>query len=61
MLSEGCQGEAVKAVQTKLHLAPTGIFDRPLTLAVEQFQEAHPECAGVDGIVGPKTAAALGV
>jgi hypothetical protein len=62
-LWRGDRGTRVKRLQTALAAAgldpgkPDGIFGRQTRSAVIAFQEAHDLTA--DGIVGPKTAAAL--
>jgi peptidoglycan hydrolase-like protein with peptidoglycan-binding domain len=58
----GDRGERVKAIQERLAVAGylsdnNGVFDRAMLEAVLQFQQA--EGLAVDGIVGPKTLAAL--
>jgi peptidoglycan hydrolase-like protein with peptidoglycan-binding domain len=59
MLAKGSQGEAVKAVQTKLGIAADGVFGESMDAAVKRFQRQHGLL--VDGIVGPQTRAALGL
>lgn len=58
----GDRGEQVKTIQKRLAVAGylsdnNGVFDRSMLEAVLQFQQA--EELAVDGIVGPKTLAAL--
>lgn len=49
-------------LQKALHLYPDGIFGEITKNAVIAFQKAHAkECGDADGVVGPKTWAALGV
>lgn len=50
--------EAVKAVQTALHMPQTGDYDQFVVDEVMDFQRAH-KLVPVDGIVGPMTARAL--
>jgi hypothetical protein len=65
MLREGSGGIEVAVLQAMLNtwggyaLAVDGSFGAKTKAAVEAFQEAHPACRGVDGIVGPMTKAAL--
>ena len=56
-LTPGAKGDAVKWVQRKLGVAPSGTFDKALLLAVSSFQTKHGLVA--DGIVGPKTFAVM--
>jgi peptidoglycan hydrolase-like protein with peptidoglycan-binding domain len=58
-LQTGSSGTAVKALQSALGLKPTGRFTAAVTRAVKAFQRNHG--LTVDGIVGPQTAAALGL
>ena len=64
LLRIGARGEAVRRLQLALgqvgwRLTPDGIFGRVTAIAVEQFQELHRLVP--DGVVGPRTWAALGV
>lgn len=54
----GMHGASVKTVQKHVHVPIDGIFGRQTLLGVEKFQRAHGLVQ--DGIVGPKTAAAMG-
>jgi peptidoglycan hydrolase-like protein with peptidoglycan-binding domain len=58
-LQTGSSGSAVKALQSALGLKPTGRFTASVTRAVKAFQRKSG--LAVDGIVGPQTAAALGL
>lgn len=58
-IRKGSRGEDVKTLQTKLNLMADGIFGKLTDEAVREFQKANG--LTVDGIVGPKTWAALGV
>ncbi len=53
----GQSGEDVKTMQRQLGIAQTGTFDAPTLRAVKDFQAKHG--LQVDGLVGPKTQAAL--
>jgi peptidoglycan hydrolase-like protein with peptidoglycan-binding domain len=62
LLQEGSQGEAVRAVQSRLdqlgdQLATDGIFGPATKNAVREFQTTHNLAS--DGVVGPKTWGAL--
>lgn len=57
-LKKGSRGQEVKTLQQKLHLIDDGIFGVLTEEAVKEFQKANGLTA--DGIVGPKTWAALG-
>ncbi len=64
VLRIGTRGEAVRRLQEALcavgwRLTPDGIFGLSTAIAVEQFQELHG--LAPDGVVGPKTSAALAV
>lgn len=58
-LKIGSKGIEVKNLQTKLNLIADGIFGRLTEEAVRDFQRSKGLTA--DGIVGPKTWAALGI
>lgn len=58
-IKKGCRGDLVATLQRKLNLIPDGIFGAITDEAVRDFQKSH--ALTVDGIVGPKTWAALGV
>ena len=58
-LKRGSRGEDVKTLQRKLNLVADGIFGQLTEEAVREFQKSHS--LAVDGIVGAKTWAALGV
>ena len=57
-LKVGSKDAEVKYLQQKLKVTPTGLFDLPTEKAVKVLQKKHGLL--VDGIVGPKTWAALG-
>lgn len=57
LLRAGLSGNDVKAMQEKLGIAATGTFDAATLRAVKDFQSKHG--LQVDGLVGPKTLAAL--
>lgn len=58
-LKKGSRGASVKTLQTKLNLLADGIFGNLTDEAVREFQKANG--LTVDGIVGDKTWAKLGV
>lgn len=58
-LQLGSSGPAVVLVQKKLHLAADGSFGPLTEQAVKRYQRGHGLTA--DGVVGPRTASALGV
>jgi peptidoglycan hydrolase-like protein with peptidoglycan-binding domain len=58
-LTAGASGQGVTALQGALGIRQTGVFDARTQRAVIRFQRAHG--LEVDGIVGPQTAAALGL
>jgi hypothetical protein len=58
-LSAGSSGSAVSALQAALGTAQTGRYTASTARAVRKFQRAHG--LTVDGVVGPQTAAALGL
>jgi hypothetical protein len=58
-LSAGAAGNAVSALQAALGLRQTGKFTATTARAVRSFQRKNG--LTVDGIVGPQTAAALGL
>jgi hypothetical protein len=58
-LSAGAAGNAVSALQGALGIRQTGRFTSSTARAVRSFQRKHG--LTVDGIVGPQTAAALGL
>ncbi|HMJ33542.1 MAG TPA: transglycosylase family protein [Baekduia sp.] len=58
-LAAGSSGSSVTALQAALGVSQTGRFGTATARAVRKFQRAHG--LTVDGIVGPQTAAALGL
>lgn len=56
---KGSRGEDVALLQRKLSLIPDGIFGPLTEEAVRDFQKSR--CLEADGIVGPRTWAALGI
>jgi hypothetical protein len=56
-LREGASGESVRWIQLRLGVSPDGKFGPVTDAAVRTFQTANG--LGVDGVVGPKTWAAL--
>ena len=59
-LKKGSTGDAVKYLQTKLGLAPSGEFDDETHNAVVIFQNKHKQITKPDGSVGPLTWKLLG-
>lgn len=59
VLRHGTKGEDVKAAQQRLGVRVNGIFDRTTLRAVDAFQRRHGLL--VDGVIGPRTAVALGL
>ena len=61
-LKKGDKGEEVKTLQELLKITVDSDFGPKTEDAVKAFQKAHiKECGAADGIVGPKTWAALGI
>lgn len=58
-LRRGSHGDIVAKVQALVGDAPDGLFGKSTEAAVEKYQTAHNLIA--DGIVGPKTLAAMGL
>lgn len=58
-LKLGSKGEAVKTLQTFLKISSDGVFGPQTETAVRQWQKSHGLVD--DGIVGPKTWAAMGI
>lgn len=58
-LQLGSSGDAVTRLQTKLGIGIDGKFGYSTLGAVEAFQKSHH--LGIDGIVGPMTAAVIGL
>lgn len=59
ILKKGCRGDSVKLLQQKLNILADGIFGKLTEEAVRECQKSNG--LAVDGIVGPKTWAVLGV
>jgi hypothetical protein len=59
LLQAGATGSAVTQLQAALGVTQTGTWSAALTRAVRSYQRHHG--LEVDGIVGPKTAASLGL
>lgn len=58
ILKKGCKGDDVKELQKKLKIKTSGLFDNATKIAVKKFQKSKKLTQ--DGIVGKKTAHALG-
>lgn len=58
-LKLGSKGESVKTLQTFLKISSDGVFGPQTETAVRQWQKSHGLVD--DGIVGPKTWAAMGI
>jgi len=58
-LERGSTGAAVKRLQRKLGVSPTGYYGSQTTAAVKRFQRR--EGLTVDGVAGPATLRALGI
>jgi Transglycosylase-like domain/Putative peptidoglycan binding domain len=58
-LHHGDRGRSVVRLQHALHIGADGVFGRGTVRAVKRFQRRHG--LEVDGVVGPQTAAALGL
>lgn len=59
IVKRGSKGDAVKVIQERLEVEANGIFDSQIEAAVKTFQRSKG--LKIDGIVGPITAAALGI
>jgi peptidoglycan hydrolase-like protein with peptidoglycan-binding domain len=57
--SARANGASISAVQRALHVRVTGVYDSRTKRAVRAFQRRHH--LTVDGVIGPKTLAALGL
>lgn len=55
----GDRGEAVKSIQLHLGVTPTGYFGALTKRKVTRFQRLRPRLWPADGVVGPKTYAAI--
>jgi peptidoglycan hydrolase-like protein with peptidoglycan-binding domain len=58
-LKKGSKGSNVKKIQTALKLKADGEFGPGTEKAVIAFQKVNPKLGAADGVVGPKTFAAL--
>ena len=58
-LKKGSKGPNVKKLQTALKLKADGDFGPGTEKAVIAFQKSNPDLGAADGVVGPKTFAAL--
>ena len=58
-LKKGSKGENVKKLQTALKLEADGVYGDGTLKAVIAFQKAHPKLGAADGVIGPKTWAAI--
>lgn len=58
-LKKGSKGDNVKKLQTALKLKADGVYGDGTLKAVIAFQKAHPNLGAADGVIGPKTWAAI--
>jgi hypothetical protein len=58
-LKKGSKGDNVKKLQTALKLEADGVYGDGTLKAVIAFQKAHPKLGAADGVIGPKTWAAI--